>query len=319
MQLPSNKISALFLVVVLLVVLIIAGDVVGDKLSSRDEIKQVDADIYLPRKTTNNSSIDSDGDGLLDWQEKLYGSDPQNADTDGDGTDDGEEIREGRDPTIAGPDDELINTKTIINTELNVPGYTPGSLTDNLSKELFAQYLDLKSANSLYEGSEEDLATNLVGQVEQVTQIKVIYTKSDLNLVDPTDEAITKYGEEIAIIWIDYLNQIENSDSLSEDAYINFVSDTYIRAAQALSQISVPTVAENIHLELINNFYAYGVSLEELSLYETDPVRSLVAIRNSQQIYDDGLNLFTALEIYFDDNGIIFEDNQIVRFWNLFN
>ena len=41
---------------------------------------------------------DSDGDGLLDNEEVMLGTDPQNPDTDGDGLDDGEEFELGTDP-----------------------------------------------------------------------------------------------------------------------------------------------------------------------------------------------------------------------------
>jgi outer membrane protein OmpA-like peptidoglycan-associated protein len=39
-----------------------------------------------------SSSLDSDGDGLTDEQERKYGTDPNNPDTDGDGLKDGEEV-----------------------------------------------------------------------------------------------------------------------------------------------------------------------------------------------------------------------------------
>ncbi len=43
--------------------------------------------------------IDSDKDGLSDWEEiNIYGSDPHDEDTDGDGVDDGEEVLQGRNP-----------------------------------------------------------------------------------------------------------------------------------------------------------------------------------------------------------------------------
>lgn len=44
------------------------------------------------------STGDSDGDGLSDNEEILYGTDPQNSDTDGDGYSDGEEVKNGHDP-----------------------------------------------------------------------------------------------------------------------------------------------------------------------------------------------------------------------------
>src|SRR3989338_10627373 len=36
--------------------------------------------------------LDTDSDGLLDWEESLCGTDPKNADTNGDGVSDGDEI-----------------------------------------------------------------------------------------------------------------------------------------------------------------------------------------------------------------------------------
>ena len=45
---------------------------------------------------------DTDGDGLPDYIETIYGSDPNNPDTDGDGYTDGEEVDGGYDPVIPG-------------------------------------------------------------------------------------------------------------------------------------------------------------------------------------------------------------------------
>ena len=50
----------------------------------------------------NPNSIDTDGDGLFDYQEiNLYKTDPKNGDTDGDGMSDGSEVIRGRDPKKA--------------------------------------------------------------------------------------------------------------------------------------------------------------------------------------------------------------------------
>jgi len=68
--------------------------------------------IQLPVGMRNSSAQidfkkDSDNDGLKDWEEALWKTDPQNPDTDGDGTPDGKEVAEGRNPAIPGPDDYL--------------------------------------------------------------------------------------------------------------------------------------------------------------------------------------------------------------------
>lgn len=46
--------------------------------------------------------VDTDGDGLADAKEFVYGTDPHAADTDGDGYSDGGEVANGYDPSIAG-------------------------------------------------------------------------------------------------------------------------------------------------------------------------------------------------------------------------
>ena len=45
--------------------------------------------------------IDSDGDGLSDDLESIYGTNPYSSDTDGDGSDDRFEIEEDTNPTSA--------------------------------------------------------------------------------------------------------------------------------------------------------------------------------------------------------------------------
>ncbi len=61
----------------------------------------------------SEQSKDADGDGLADWEEALWKTDPQNPDTDGDGTKDGDEPKENRNPTVKGPDDSLLNLSLI--------------------------------------------------------------------------------------------------------------------------------------------------------------------------------------------------------------
>jgi len=55
----------------------------------------------MAKKKKNLKKIDSDGDGLSDWEEiHVFGTDPFDEDTDGDGMNDGEEVFLGRNPTV---------------------------------------------------------------------------------------------------------------------------------------------------------------------------------------------------------------------------
>lgn len=67
-----------------------------------------------------NAQFDADNDGLPDFEEALWGTDPRNADTDGDGTSDGEEVALRRNPKKAGPEDLLDVPIVIERTEKTV-------------------------------------------------------------------------------------------------------------------------------------------------------------------------------------------------------
>lgn len=52
---------------------------------------------------------DSDKDGLADWEETIYKTDPYNPDTDNDGYSDGEEVAAGYSPTSPSPNDKILS------------------------------------------------------------------------------------------------------------------------------------------------------------------------------------------------------------------
>jgi hypothetical protein len=59
-------------------------------------------------KNGNSLFLDSDQDGLTDQEEKMIGTDPQNADTDGDGYSDGKEVSSGYNPLKSAPGDQIV-------------------------------------------------------------------------------------------------------------------------------------------------------------------------------------------------------------------
>lgn len=116
-----------------LLALLLAG--VGFKIYKKDKI--IDENVYFTTqsgkkvlKTIDNPDLDSDADGLRDWEEPLYNTDPQNPDTDNDNYKDGEEISSGYDPTIPAPNDKKSEFAFS-------PRPVPQTLTENLTEQLF--------------------------------------------------------------------------------------------------------------------------------------------------------------------------------------
>lgn len=99
--LPSNTI--LFA----LLFLLCTGGLIGGLIFLRER-NQAKAVALAPQTPPGDlmraiAQRDDDGDGLPNWEEALWKSDPAKKDTDGDGVSDFDEARAMQDPTVPGP------------------------------------------------------------------------------------------------------------------------------------------------------------------------------------------------------------------------
>jgi len=83
--------------------------------------------VYKPEGSNQGVVDDTDGDGLLDWQEDLYGTSVRLRDTDGDRVTDFEEVKNGHDPLVYGeglsqedivPQTDIFGEPTIVFDEV---------------------------------------------------------------------------------------------------------------------------------------------------------------------------------------------------------
>lgn len=103
-QPPTFSRSTLIGLAVAAVLLLVAGMIVVTVQRQR----AVPSEELVSQEAVEAWNIrDDDEDGLLNQDERLWGTNAIEADTDGDGTPDGEEIAAGRNPRQAGPDDQL--------------------------------------------------------------------------------------------------------------------------------------------------------------------------------------------------------------------
>ena len=95
---------------------------------------------------TADENPDSDRDGLKDWEERLWGTNPNNPDTDGDGAPDGQEIKLGRNPLKPPPDslDATQSAKKRLPDESNAEE-KKSTLSADIARNFFSDYVSLKN------------------------------------------------------------------------------------------------------------------------------------------------------------------------------
>tara|TARA_B100000686_G_scaffold320640_1_gene372515 strand:- start:285 stop:1154 length:870 start_codon:yes stop_codon:yes gene_type:complete len=118
--------------ILLLLVAVIAFNIW--KIYLYNQQGQAEAEIQKQEALIDRGDDDTDQDGLADWEEYLYGTDPEIADTDGDGVSDGQEVSLGRDPSVPGSGDAeevRVVSENLVSAE---PRYEGGlSLNETLA------------------------------------------------------------------------------------------------------------------------------------------------------------------------------------------
>lgn len=277
-------------------------------------------------KTNNNAwdalSSDSDNDGLKDWEELLWKTDPENPDSDNDGTTDNAEINANRDPKKAGPDDEIKTVPTADST--GTPGdlHTESNLTAGLAEDFINSYFIRKIANAS-EGNapidtdslENQIFTNMVSTIvkEDAIDRTPHYYEKDFKSMSETSSANTRaYINTLGTLFRNAVfpekNEMEiiseitsNQDQTEENQNLESLKELLVHAkayqklAEDMKTIPVARNVMEVHIRMANNFWRMGAYLEVLSELQTDPVKGIMALVGYSQESAQSLELLKAI------------------------
>lgn len=250
--------------------------------------------------TNQLSDLDSDGDKLKDWEEVIWGSDPQNTDSDNDGTPDGIEVALGRNPAIKATDDSVTNAPAG-----TIQGVGEWNTTDRFSRELFTAYTSYKSSNGIDATEQEKIVAQMIAEVENMGNTPAtVHTSSELFVVGNTPDEFKRYRNLFLEVTSRYQENIENnelyvlekalkgtdSSSLNE---IDVITDNYKQIAKELIIVPVPKEIEKQHLALINNYERLSVVVDKFKQVFTDP---LIAMTSMTEYYGVANEFSLALQ-----------------------
>lgn len=246
---------------------------------------------------------DSDGDGVLDWEEALWGTDPNKA------------------KTFEISDKDYIEQKRGELKMTNEVGLeSSDNETEKFAKEFFASLVAMKQNGQLDSDTIKNVSTSLGQQIVDSNLIDK-YTSQDIKLakgdeIDTKENYYIEAGtlfEEYKQIGIgdelDILSTVVasgNPDSNSEaESKLAKIADAYQEYAQKMVVLAVPRSLAQYHLRIVNNANNTGVAVRNMVKIAEDPILGITGLSQYQQYSQDLIASVEELETFLISSGIM--------------
>jgi len=220
---------------------------------------------------------DTDKDGVPDWQEGLWGTDPTKKET-----------------TPGVPDSVAID-KLRIQQKNGVETISGGiesienlTQTEKFSRELFTTVATLSQSGQLDQATIDALGNSLAEKIQNSIPEK-IYILFDLNIIESnTKQTIQKYSDTFDNIFIkkhigkgvpailqEFITNEENISILLE---LNPIIDEANQIINELVKMPTPRSLSLLHLNLINSFQRIMENISDIKLFDSDTIVAMGAI-----------------------------------------
>ncbi len=283
------------------------------------------ASLQVQKEALKNPDLDNDNDGLKDWEETLWKTDPHNPDTDGDGTPDGEEIKQNRNPAVKGPDDGILETMLNNGSEESNPDFKmPETFTETIGQQFFAQFLVNKATDGgkITTENANDIANSMLSTMDQYAKPgESAYKIADLKTVPATTENMKSYGNQMGAIMkkhfaslpkneLEVLGEALSEQNASKLESLTPLSLAYKKTAEEATVLNIPETLANDHLTVINNFYQIAKEINSMQKAFSDPALTLVAVKQYQTTSKDANQSLQNIDAYFSINLITFNEGE---------
>ncbi len=244
-------------------------------------------------------SLDTDGDGVKDWEENLQGK-----------------IFE----TIQTPS----TTADVVSAEPYTP---PTTFTGKFSEAFFKDYLQGK-IGSAETSDPTKLVGNAVEAIEKNTLSKR-HTRLELTIIPSTDEALREYGNTIPKIIATHSVKTENAAVILNEALatnnpgllekIGPILTMYTKTTSDLLATPVPDSLVNEHIALMNAYEATVTNIGAMQVAFTDPLYALARIKGYEEDGKVLASSFKAIEAVLSARGISYSNDEAGAFFYIFD
>ncbi len=238
---------------------------------------------------------DSNGNGIPDWEERLWGLDPTVLYTDGKSN------------------IEIIKEKKLALGIKDEPDDQPLTQTDQIARSLFSLSAAVAGSDQVDSSAITSAAGNLGSSVD-IQTINDHYSLKNLKTTKSTPQSIRTYQSQLSAILsaydsntadINVIVQALQTGDFSNVGQLSATAVTYRGFADKISRLTVPIGAAQFQLDIMNGFYGIADSFQYLVQIQDDGISGLSGIVAYRK-YD--LRLETALvnlHTYFVRYGIL--------------
>lgn len=269
---------------------------------------------------------DTDADGLADWQEALYGTDPNNPSSFQAGITDGQARDQG-----------LLTPKSVATAATSTPvGPIPGSvvapttLTDRFARELFIQHFSSRGDNPPTEEEVLLFVQGAVAELEASGDSSDAFLVSDVILAEGTgptallayiasaDSVLAQHATNGTKDDIEYFTEAVQKTDAASIQRVRDISTAYRAIAEGLMRIAVPREAISAHLATANALMRMSEATSDLAAIKNDPLRALLGMGLYQRAEVATVAAFVSLYQVFANNSITLMPGQAgYSFWKI--
>ncbi len=238
---------------------------------------------------------DSDGDGLPDWEEQLYGTSPNNPDTFRLGMTDGEAVANGLVVPKAIADIPLA-TSSPASTDVDglPPAPAEGTLTAAFAKNFFTLYLAAKQASggaNLSESDMQNVANEALSSLSSVVTVAPDFKSlKDLKVSGSGSDALKAFAISAEAVLLRkasnatkseilYLQDAVEKDDPNAIPFISSIAKQYRDSAVGLAALAAPAELAGVHLALINALMRTSGIATDFTRVNTDSLATMLALK----------------------------------------
>ena len=269
---------------------------------------------------------DSDGDGLPDWEEALYGTTPNITDTRNLGMTDGEAVAKGLIVPKAIADIRVATSSDgmIVDPDLPTPG--KGTLTAAFAEHFFTLYLAAREANGgndLSEAQMNDVAMQALDALAAAIAGSPDYkSERDLNIKGSGADRLREYAAQAESVLlsktadasksgIEYLQDGVQRNDAEAFTHLASLAKVYRESAVGLAALAVPEELIQGHLALVNAMMRLSEIMSDFARANTDPLATMLALKQYPGTMLTVGNAFFSIAAVYKNAGVTVPDGSL--------